>query len=103
MYKSDIFDINIINKLNISLELDEQNSSYLVILFGQKYLLIKNNNQLIITNLLTRKSNIYKNKDNFKIGNYDYTFYNNLLIPVSIKKIFDNNYGTSFNIYIPRN
>ena len=104
MYNSVVYESNIINKLNVSFELENRNSSYLIVLFGQKYLLIKNNNQLIVTNLSNRKSQVLKNKDNFKLGNgnYDYSFYNNLIIPVTTKKIFDNNYGTSFNIYIPR-
>ena len=36
---------------------------------------------------------------------YDYMLYNEgtLLIPMINKKIYDNYYGTSFNMYIPKN
>ena len=105
LYQSKIIDGNIINNHNISFELDNINSSYLIIYFNQKYLINKVNNTIILTNLFNKKTQIVKNKDNFKLGIYDYMVYNNatLLIPMINKKIYDNNYGTSFNMYIPKN
>jgi hypothetical protein len=103
LYKTKVYDCNIINNINISLELETFNSSYLILFFNQKYLIIKNNNIVIITNLNTHKSDVIKTNDNFKIGNNDYTLYNGtLLLSMVNKKIFDNNYGTSYNIYLPR-
>ena len=104
LYQSKILENNIINKSNISFELSNLNSSYLIIFFNQKYLINKNNNTIILTNLFYKKSQVIKNKENFKLGNYDYMLYNDctLFIPVINKKIYDNNYGTSFNMYIPK-
>ena len=96
---------NIVNQSNIAFELEKENFSYLFIFFGQKYLINKINNTIILTNLFNRSSQIIKNKDNLKIGNYDYILYNDctLIFPVLNKKIFDNSYGTSYNLYIPKN
>jgi hypothetical protein len=103
LYKTKIFECNIINNINISFELETFNSSYLISVFNQKYLIIKNDNIVIITNLQSRQSNVTKNNDNFKLVNYDYILYNGtLLLSMINKKIFDNNYGTSYNVYIPR-
>jgi hypothetical protein len=103
LYKTTIYDCNIINNINISFELETLNSSYLILFFNQKYLIIKNTNVVIITNLQTHKSDVIKNNDNFKLGQYDYTLYNGtLLLSLINKKIFDNNYGTAYNIYLPR-
>ena len=105
LYQSKIIDNNIINNPNISFELENINSSYLIIYFNQKYLINKINNTIILTNLFNKKTQIIKNKDNFKLGIYDYMLYNDatLIIPMNNKKIYDNNYGTSFNMYIPKN
>ena len=103
LYKTKIFECNIINNINISFELETFNSSYLISVFNQKYLIIKNDNIVIITNLQSRQSTVTKNNDNFKLTNYDYTLYNGtLLLSMINKKIFDNNYGTSYNVYMPR-
>jgi hypothetical protein len=105
LYQSKIIDNNIINNQNISFELDNINSSYLIIYFSQKYLINKVNNTIILTNLFNKKTQIIKNKENFKLGMNDYMLYNDatLLIPMINKKIYDNNYGTIFNMYIPKN
>jgi hypothetical protein len=94
---------NIINKSNISFELNNNNSSYLILFFNQKYLINKVNHTIILTSLSNKKSQVIKNKENFKLGNYDYMLYNDgcILIPMMNKKIYDNNYGTSYNLYIP--
>ena len=94
----------IILKNNWSLELDNKNSSYLLLYLNQKYLINKIDNSLVLTNMNTRNSQIYKNKDIFKIGNNDFLLYNNctLLIPLVTTKIYDNNYGVSFNYYVPK-
>ena len=46
-----------------------------------------------------------RNKEYFKFDNANYLLTNNstLLIPIENKKIFDNNNGTSYNIFIPKN
>jgi hypothetical protein len=103
LYKSKVLKENIINKNNIALQLDEHNSSYLILFMNQKYLINKINNIVILTNLFNKTSQTFKNKDNFKIGLSDYMLYNSsLIIPMSNKKIFDNSYGTSYNVYLPR-
>ena len=96
---------NIINQSNVAFELERENLSYLFIFYGMKYLINKINNSIVITNLSNRSSQIIKNKENLKIGNYDYVLYNDstLIFPVSSKKIYDNIYGTSYNLYIPKN
>ena len=70
---------------------------------NQKYLINKIHNTIVLTNLVNRNSQIIKNKDNFKIGLYDFILYNNasIIIAATTTKFFDNNYGTTFNIYIP--
>ena len=104
LFKSKIHDSNIVNKFNLSYELEKHNSSYIFSFFNQKYLINKINNSIVLTNLLNRSSQIIKNKDNFKIGNYDFILFNEstIIIPMLNKKIFDNNYGTSYNLYVPR-
>ena len=103
LYQSSIMENNIINKSNISFELNNNNSSYLILFFNQKYLINKVNHTIILTSLSNKKSQVIKNKENFKLGNYDYMLYNDgcILIPMMNKKIYDNNYGTSYNLYIP--
>ena len=103
LFKTKIEECNTINKNNLSFELDEENSSYLILFMNQKYLINKINNTIVLTNLVTRNSQIIKNKDNFKIGLYDFILYNNasIIIAVSTSKFFDNNYGTAFNVYVP--
>jgi hypothetical protein len=104
LYNSKVIKENVINKNNIAFQLEEYNSSYLILLMNQKYLINKVNNILIVTNLFNRTSQTVKNKDNFKIGLNDYMLYNNstLIIPMNNQKIFDNSYGTSYNFYLPR-
>ena len=104
LFKSKIHGSNIVNNFNLSYELEQHNSSYIFSFFNQKYLINKINNSIVLTNLLNRSSQIIKNKENFKIGNYDFTLYNesSIIIPMLNKKIFDNNYGTSYNLYVPR-
>jgi len=105
LYKTNIVKNNIINKLNLSFALDSTNSSYLIMFFNQKYLINKVNNSIILTNLINKKTQLIKNKENFKLGLHDYMLYNEstLFIPMINKKIYDNKYGTSFNMYIPKN
>jgi len=104
LFKSKIHENNIVNKFNLSYELEKHNSSYIFSFFNQKYLINKINNSIVLTNLLSRNSQIIKNKENFKIGNYDFILFNEctIIIPMLNKKIFDNNYGTSYNLYVPR-
>ena len=104
LYKHEVPETNFINKSNLSFQLEYNNSSYLIVFMNQKILLNKINNNIVYTNLINKNSQILKNKDNFKIGNYDFLIYNEctLIIPVNNQKIFDNNYGTSYNLYIPK-
>jgi hypothetical protein len=104
LYKHEVPETNFINKTNLSFQLENNNSSYLIVFMNQKILLNKINNNIVFTNLINKNSQILKNKDNFKIGNYDFLIYNEctLIIPVTNQKIFDNNYGTSYNLYIPK-
>jgi hypothetical protein len=73
-------------------------------ILGTGTLINKIGNSIVYTSLINKNSQILKNKDNFKIGNYDFLIYNDctLIIPVTNQKIFDNNYGTSYNLYIPK-
>ena len=105
LYKQNIPESNYITKNNLSFILENNNSSYLVLFMNQKVLINKIGNSIVFTNLVNRNSQILKNKDNFKIGYDDFLVYNDctLIIPVTNQKIFDNNYGTSYNLYIPRN
>jgi hypothetical protein len=95
---------NIINKNNIIIEMEKENTSYLIYFYNNKYLINKINNSIVLTNMISNNSQIIKNKENFKLGLIDFLLYNNatLLIPMINKKIFDNNYGITFNNYIPR-
>jgi hypothetical protein len=104
LYNHKIPEANFINKTNLSFQLENNNSSYLLLFMNQKILINKINNNIVFTNLINKNSQILKNKDNFKIGNYDFLIYNDctLIIPVTNQKIFDNNYGTSYNLYIPK-
>ena len=102
LFRTKIDNKNIINKHNIAFELNNTNSSYLILYYNQKYLINKLSNTLVITNLLNRQSQVVKNNDTFKLGFNNYMLYNSsLLIPMINKKIFDNNYGTTFNMYYP--
>ena len=71
---------------------------------NHKFLINKINGNIVLTNIVNRNSQIIKNKEFFKILNYDFLLYNEstLIIPMTNKKIFDNNYGTSYNLYMPR-
>ena len=95
---------NYINKYNIIFELNNKNSSYLLNFSNQKYLINKINNSIVLTNLNNKQSQLIKNNELFKLDQFDYILYkeSTLLIPLINKKIFDNNYGISFNNYIPR-
>ena len=103
LYKSDVPKKNIIHKFNLTFELEKDNSSYLINFMNIKYLINKINNMVIITNLYNKNSQVIKNKDNFKLGTNDFILYNDcsIIIPMIAKKIFDNNYGTSYNLYMP--
>jgi hypothetical protein len=104
LFKTNISKNNIINNTNISFELKSENASYLINFFNEKYLINKVTNTIVLTNLLNKKSQIIKNGDNFKLGNNDYILYNDatVIIFAMNKQIFDNNYGTSYNLYIPK-
>jgi len=102
--KTEINKLNYVIKNNIAIELKKENASYLFYYMNHKYLINKINNSIVLTNMLNRNSTIIKNKDTFKLENNDYMLYNDctILIPMINKKIFDNNYGVTFNYYIPK-
>jgi hypothetical protein len=104
LFKTNISKNNIINNTYISFELKSENASYLINFFNEKYLINKVTNTIVLTNLLNKKSQIIKNGDNFKLGNNDYILYNDATVIISAmnKQIFDNNYGTSYNLYVPK-
>ena len=104
LYTTEISKNNLINNHLLTFNLETKNNSYLVNVLNQKYLINKINNSIVLTNLISKNSQIIKNNDVFKIGNYDFLLYANstLIIPVINKKIFDNRYGTSYNAFIPR-
>ena len=104
VFKTKVCEDNIINKFNLAFELEKDNSSYLFSIMNQKHLINKINNSIVLTNLSNRSSQIIKNKENFKIITLDYILLNDctLIVPTINKKIFDNNYGTSYNLYVPR-
>ena len=104
LFTTKISEENIVDKYNLAFEIDKNNSSYLISFLNQKYLINKINNSIVVTNLLNRNSQIIKNKEYFKMANYDFILYNDcsLIIPMINKRIFDNNYGTAYNLYTPR-
>ncbi len=105
IYSNPINPSNIILKNNIAIEVPEISKYYLIHYLNTKYLLYKmNNNVLIITNIQNKTTKMIKNKDHFKLNNFDYLLTNNasLIVPMENKKYFDNNYGTTFNALMPR-
>ena len=60
---------------------------------------------LTFINLQTKNIISVNNKDYFKLENINYLLANNgsLIIPVETKKFFDNNNGTSYNVFVPKN
>ena len=61
--------------------------------------------RLTFINLQTKNIVSVNNKDYFKLENINYLLANNgsLIIPVETKKFFDNNNGTSYNVFVPKN
>jgi len=104
LYTSQIHENNILLNLNLSIELGKDNLSYLIKIGNQKYLINKTINSIVLTNLFNKNSQIIKNKDNFKIGILDYILYNDctLLMQVTNKTYFDNNYGRTISVYTPK-
>ena len=104
VFTTKVCEDNLINKFNLAFEIEKDNSSYLFSIMNQKHLINKINNSIVLTNLSNRSSQIIKNKENFKIITLDYILLNDctLIVPIINKKIFDNNYGTSYNLYVPR-
>ncbi len=96
---------NTILKHNIAIEVQGNNTYYLIHFLNTKYLIYKvQNNLLIVTNIQNKNTKMIKNKEIFKLNGYDYLLTNHcsLLVPMENKKYFDNNYGTTFNTLIPR-
>ncbi len=104
IFSNPIHPQNLIVKNNIAIQFDKDNNYYLINLMKTKYLICKNNNTLIITNVSNRNTKIVKNKDIFKLNNQDYylTHFATLLVPMENKKMFDNYYGTMFHQLQPR-
>ena len=94
----------IIDNINYSLQLSTENNNYLIQIMNTKYLIKKIKNTLLVTQCSNKKTVLVKNKEYFKLANYDYLLFNNgqLMIPMINKKLYNNQYGTIYNVYVPR-
>jgi len=100
-----IEDSNIFTSYDNAIELDNNNNNYIILLNKIKYLVNKKETVLTFINLQTKNILSVNNKDYFKLENINYLLANNgsLIIPVETKKFFDNNNGTSYNVFVPKN
>ena len=100
-----IEDSNIFTSYDNAIELDNNNNNYIILLNKIKYLVNKKETVLTFINLQTKNIVSVNNKDYFKLENINYLLANNgsLIIPVETKKFFDNNNGTSYNVFVPKN
>ena len=101
--KAKILKENIIQDFKLSLVLEKKNSSYLINYFNQIYLINKVNDKLLITNLKNKKTLVLANNSFFKLLNYNFYLTTNctLIIPITNKKIYNNNNGMSVNYFEP--
>jgi len=101
--KIDVSENNIINTSSLAFEIDSSDMNYLILYNNIRYLINKTGNLIVIINLYNKNIQKIKNKDSLKILNNDYMLYNNtVFIPMENKKIFNNDYGTSFNLLTPK-
>ena len=92
------------DKMNLTIELDENDKNYIIQLNKSKYLINKKNTVITFINLATKQILSYNNKDYFKLENVNYMLGNNstLIIPLEPKKYFDNSNGMTYNILVPK-
>ena len=101
--KIDVSENNIINTSSLAFEIDSSDMNYLILYNNIRYLINKTGNLIVIINLYNKNIQKIKNKDSIKMMNNDYMLYNNtVFIPMENKKIFNNDYGTSFNLFTPK-
>ena len=101
--KIDVSENNIMNTPWLAFEIDSSDMNYLILYNNVRYLINKTGNLIVIINLYNKNIQKIKNKDSLRILNNDYILYNNtLFIPMENKKIFNNDYGTSFNLLTPK-
>ena len=101
--KATILKENIINDHKLSFILEKKNSSYLINYLSQNYLLNKVNEKLLITNLKNKKTLVLTNNQFFKLSNYSFYLTWNccLIMPITNKKVYNNNNGMSINYSEP--
>ena len=102
LFKSNVKPKNIINDLNISIKLNENNSSYIILYLKNPYLFNKIDSKLIITNLTNKKSIVLSDNQYFKLNKIDFYIINNcsLLVPI-INKSVNNRFGQRINFFEP--
>jgi predicted RNA-binding protein len=101
--KIDVAESNIINTTSLAFEIDSADMNYLILYNNVRYLVNKTGNLIVIINLYNKNIQKIKNKDSLKMLNNDYMLHNNtVFIPMENKKIFNNDYGTSFNLFTPK-
>ena len=101
--KAKILKENFIKDFKLSIVLEKKNSSYLISYLNQIYLLNKVNDNLLITNLKNKKTLVLENNNFFKLSNYNFYLTSNctLIIPITNKKIYNNNNGMAVNYFEP--
>jgi hypothetical protein len=101
--KAKVLKENIINDYKLTLLLENKNSSYLINYFKFNYLINKVNDKLLITNLKNKKTLVLRNNSFFKLLNYNFYLINNcsLIIPITNKKVYNNNNGMAMNYFEP--
>ena len=101
--KIDVSENNIMNTPSLAFEIDSSDMNYLILYNNVRYLINKTGNLIVVINLYNKNIQKIKNKDSLKMLNNDYMLYNNtVFIPMENKKIFNNDYGTSFNLLTPK-
>ena len=103
LFQSVIEKENRINQKNISLQLQSENSSYLLLYLENPYLLNKIDHSLIITNLKNRKSIQVNNQQYLLLGNCTFYLTENcsLLIPLIIKQEMNDHSGKMSHQFLP--
>ncbi len=103
LFNSKFHKENIIKNNNISLKIENINSSYLLLYINNLYLLNKIDELLIITNLKNKKSVQIKNNNYFMLSNNIFYLLENctLLLPISNKKELNKDSGIIYNYYTP--
>lgn len=103
LFQSIIEKENRISQKNISLQLESENSSYLLLYLENPYLLNKIDDSLIITNLKKRKSIQVNNQQYLLLSNCTFYLTENcsLLIPLMIKQEMNEHSGKMSHQFFP--